>query len=395
MKWNVIRVMGAAMLLAACSNDEVIDVKQDPITFNVTTENVARSRAVSISTSTNLENFTLYADYTAPDKTTSSTYIFGDILEKGTDGKWGVVGGDRYWPADGTLNFYAVANNDEKSFDFTKKEVTHTVNDDVAKQTDLLYAVTTEMTKSSNATNGVTLNFRHALSQIAFKAKCLNEHLKVTISGVKLANVKGSGTFKFPDYSTTPNYTTASTADPESTTVGSWTFAKDVAETSIYSYAFTKELKGKNESAVDLSAMQKDSKDVDDNYMLLIPQKTTAWDKTTAISTTADDGTTTYAEGSYLAVECIIENYVNDKTKSVQLWPTSGTKPAYVYIPVEFTWSPGHKYTYTFVFGSSDSTSNGGGYDNQGKPVLTPIKCTVTVDNFKTETETEVNVKEQ
>jgi hypothetical protein len=385
MKWNVIRVMGAAMLLAACSNDEVIDVKQDPITFNVTTENVARSRAVSISTSTNLEKFTLYADYTASGETTSSTYILGDILEKGTDGKWGVVGGDRYWPADGTLDFYAVANNDENSFSLADKTVTHTVNDNVAKQTDLLYAVTTGMTKSSNATDGVTLNFRHALSQIAFKAKCLNDHLKVTISEVELANVKNAGTMTLPTTSTTDNYDASATDATAPTVVGTW--GTPSGDNKSYSFETSATLTGNNSTATDLSAKQKDGKDVDDNYMLLIPQKTTAWDKKTAISSTAADGTTTYAGGSYLAVKCIIENYVDDDTKSVQLWPTSGTNPAYVYIPYEFDWAGGHKYTYTFIFGSTSSTSNGGGYDNDGNPVLAPIKCIVTVDDFVKESE--------
>jgi hypothetical protein len=359
------------MLLAACSNDEVIDVKQDPITFNVTTENVARTRAVSISTSTNLEKFTLYANYTASGETTSSTYILGDILKKGTDGKWGIVGGDRYWP-DGTLDFYAVANNDENSFDFTKKEVTHTVNDEVAKQTDLLYAVTTGKTKSSDATNGVTLNFRHALSQIAFAAKCLNAHLKVTISDVKLANVKNTGTMTLPTTSTTDNYNASATDATAPTVVGTW--GNPSGDNKSYSFETSATLTGNNSTATDLSVKTVDSKDVDDNYMLLIPQKTTAWAITDdALSTTTN---------SYLAVKCKIENYVDDNTTSVQLWPTSGTDPAYVYIPVAFDWSGGHKYTYTFIFGSTGSTSNGGGYDEDGNQVLNSITYKVSVDDF-------------
>jgi hypothetical protein len=283
-----------------------------------------------------------------------------------------------------------VANNDEKSFDFAKKEVTHTVKDKVAEQTDLLYAVTTGMTKSSDATNGVTLNFRHALSQIAFAAKCLNAHLKVTIKEVMLANVYGTGIFTLPsNYSTIDNYD-GNTSSTFPTETGTWGSCEN---NTFYSFETSATLTGSSSTATDLSAKQKDNKNVDDNYMLLIPQNTTAWNKT-AISTTADDGTTTYATGSYLAVKCIIENYVDDDTKSVQLWPTSGTD-AYVYIPVKFTWNPGHKYTYTFVFGSSNSTSNGGGYDKNGDKVLNSITYTVTVDNFKTETETEVNVKEQ
>jgi hypothetical protein len=81
-------------------------------------------------------------------------------------------------------------------------------------------------------------------------------------------------------------------------------------------------------------------------------------------------------------VKCKIENYVDDNTTSVQLWPTSGTDPAYVYIPVAFDWSGGHKYTYTFIFGSTGSTSNGGGYDEDGNQVLNSITYKVSVDDF-------------
>jgi hypothetical protein len=347
-------------------------VKQDPITFNVTTENIARSRAVSVSTTENLNKFVLYANYTAStDGATAVAYIDGDTLKK-ESGKWGVVGGDRYWPAAGTLDFYAVANNGENTFDLSKKTITHTVNSEVAKQTDLLYAVTLKQSKPQNtSTSGVNLYFRHALSQILFRAKCLNEHLKVTISGVKLVNVKGTGVMTLPESSTADNYNSTTNSYDAPNPVGKW----DVSGTTGYSsYELTVDslsLAGKSD--VDISKKEdSDKKELEDNYMLLIPQATTKWDMQKITDSTT---------GSYLALKCKIENYVDDNTTSVQLWPTSGTDPAYVYIPVAFEWKAGYIYTYTFIFGS---TTNGG-YDGDGKSVLTPITFSVSVNGFTTD----------
>jgi hypothetical protein len=392
MKCNVFNVIGVAMLLAACSNDEVIEMKQDPITFNVTTENVTRTRADSISTTNNLNKFIMYAYYNAgTESAETTTYIKCDTVKK-NKGTWSVVGGNRYWPSSGNLDFYAVANNDKDAYTYNNGTVTvtHAVNETVNKQTDLLYAVTKGMNKTANEANGVSFNFRHALSQIAFSAKCLNAHLKVTISEVKLANVKGKGTLTLPENSTTTRYDASATSStkPADGTIGTW-----VSEGDATSYSFTLdknvELKGKVDNAKNLSE-KKDSnnKDVYDNYMLLIPQTTTAW-TTTAESATAIEGAT----GSYLAVKCKIENYVDDNT-TVRLWPKlDDTKNEldYVYIPVKFVWSAGHKYTYTFIFGDS-SSSEGGGYDNQGNKVLSTVKYTITVDDFIDETAEDVTM---
>lgn len=392
MKCNVFNVIGVAMLLAACSNDEVIEMKQDPITFNVTTENVTRTRADSISTTNNLNKFIMYAYYNAgTEDAKTTTYIYCDTVKKNKE-TWSVVGGNRYWPSSGNLDFYAVANNDKDAYKYDKDKgtvtVTHAVNETVNKQTDLLYAVTKGMNKTSNETNGVSFNFRHALSQIAFSAKCLNAHLKVTIREVKLANVKGKGTLTLPTSSTTPQYNASATSPtkPADGTIGTWALSNEDAT----SYSFTLdnnvELKGKVDNAKNLSE-KKDSndKDVYDNYMLLIPQTTKAWattaEKATAIKDDKD-------KGSYLAVMCKIENYVDDNT-TVRLWPKlddTENDLDYVYIPVKFDWSAGHKYTYTFIFGDSSSSSEGGGYDDQGKKVLSTVKYTITVDDFIDET---------
>jgi hypothetical protein len=378
MKWNLISLMSLAAMMTACSNDETIDVRQEPITFNVTTENV--TRATSISTASTLSEFKLYADYTDANSKTS-TYLNGGTLKKDGD-KWGIEGGEIYWPASGKLSFYAVANNSSGTYTQASKTVTHEVKATVSEQTDLLYAVTADQEKPTTEGTSVTLNFRHALSQIAFQAKNLNSHLKVTISEVTLANVQDKGTLTLPTASTTTSYPNETAGSTD--ILGTWSSLSGNASYTIS--GLSKELTGNSDTAIDLSAKtNSDGAAVDDNYMLLIPQSgsdgngTTAWDKTEITDKTT---------GTYLGLKCKIENYVANETNLVQLWPakssdsSSDDEQAYVYIPVSFDWTAGHKYVYTFIFGASTN----GGYDSKGAAVLTPISYTVTVDAFHNKT---------
>jgi hypothetical protein len=235
----------------------------------------------------------------------------------------------------------------------------------VANQTDLLYAVTTGQTKSTNSTAGVSLHFRHALSQIAFQAKCTNDHLKIEISEVLLYGVKGEGTFTLPKETTTQDFT-ADIETSNSNTIGTWVPSTTASVTKYKITGLSTTLTKSNDDATSLS----------DNSMLLIPQTTTALTLPLATGTTFDNAT-----GSYLGLKCKISNYQDD-SNLVQLYPTSGTDAAYVYIPAKFEWKPGHKYVYTFVFGGTTT----GGYDENGKSVLTPITYNVDVNTFIDET---------
>lgn len=93
--------------------------------------------------------------------------------------------------------------------------------------------------------------------------------------------------------------------------------------------------------------------------MLVIPQTLTAWD-TSISKEDADKDENSYQ--SYLEVGCKIEQ--NGATAY------EGT----LYIPFGTEWQPGKRYTYTLIFG--------GGYDDQGKPILTPITFEPSVENW-------------
>jgi hypothetical protein len=185
-----------------------------------------------------------------------------------------------------------------------------------------------------------------------------------------------------PESSTTDNYNSTTNSYDAPNPVGTW----DVSGTTEYSsYELTvDDLSLAGKSDVDISKkVDSEKKELEDNYMLLIPQATTKWDMQKITDSTT---------GSYLALKCKIENYVNANSTDdlIKLWPTSGTDDqAYVYIPVAFDWNAGYIYTYTFIFGS---TTNGG-YDGDGNSVLTPITFSVSVNGFTTDAE-DVEMKE-
>lgn len=71
----------------------------------------------------------------------------------------------------------------------------------IADQKNLLIA-TNIGDKSSNQVIGLSLNFKHILSQIALQAKCSNDKVRIEVLGIKLVNMATKADFTFPN---TPN----------------------------------------------------------------------------------------------------------------------------------------------------------------------------------------------
>lgn len=404
-------------LLAACSQDEVMEVNRngDEITFDVVTN--AATRATDVYCNNNMP--TEFHVSAISDK---KSYIEDDTYTS-TDGgeTWTNTIGTRYWPETAT-DFYAHVNGGE-SYEWsvsdegkaTAQFLNFTVNDEVANQVDLLYAVKTNETKE---TAPVELNFRHALSQIVFQAKNTSKALYVEIYGIKVANVGKTNTFTFPDESTVGNFVDHTGAGGSITGVqGTWADWDDLddnkEQTTDYAVSFSKvEVPGDSEIKNLTNTNETDRKY--GNVMLLLPQSTTAWDPETSpdpdpnsesdpdSSSKPDD-----QKGSFFRVNCLIYN-VNDTEAGFQeatdvcLWGTKNdqgvvTGPKELAIPVGFNWEQGKKYVYTLVFGHGN-----GGYnpdpdpdDPEPEPVLVPITFDVTVDDFvevKPDTEIESGI---
>lgn len=375
------------LALASCSNDELTSVNRDgdEIAFSVVTNSATRAANVYCNNN-KPSSFKVWAMYDG------STYINDDNVQY-QDGKWVNTSGTRYWPNDGKVTFYAQVNAGEQ-FNWnngTPKIENFSVGTDVTTQKDLLYAVK----KTSKGTDGkAELNFRHALSQIVFRAKNTNPNLYVEISGVSVCKLGDTNTFTYPSLNTGDNIedhtgTTNPTIDYEDGSWGTWN--ELTGGSASYSVDFNPvPLHGsKTATPVSLTSENESGKEFSDKAMLLLPQTTIAWNVVgdDAIGKPADQ------EGSYFLVKCRIYNVSGetvDKQKDVLLWGNEDGTGKGAAIPVALNWEQGKKYIYTFVFGDGN-----GGYDPEPDPdpdpddpdpdptpVLVPITFVVTVDDF-------------
>lgn len=381
-----------ALALASCTNDDVIQEQTDSskIGFSVTTQGT--SRASDIYCANNMMN-----SFKVSAKMDNATFFEGDEVTRSGD-TW-VNSATRYWPASGALDFYAYTN-DNGTFvwdptaapTFTDYEVAS----DVASQSDLVYAVAAGQTKAANST--VALNFRHALSQIVFRAKNTNPNLYVEVTGVSVVNVNGKGTYTFPTASTTTNVAHGTASGTVPAAQGTWDEANFSGLTS-YSTTFDTVpvvcIKGETENTSDVVNLTEYAAAEDGSHgnetaadfagaMLLLPQNIAKAEFVQGSKQLPETGV-------YFKVTCKIWNVATpgaDGTKSaddVLLYPaiaegsTAATTPAgEVLIPVSIDWQQGMKYIYTFVFGDGN-----GGWDPTGPdPVLVPITFDVSVDEF-------------
>ena len=376
-------------LLVSCSKEEVIDVNHDgdEITFDVVTNSA--TRAADVYCNNNMpEGFYVSAI------SDGQTYIDEDQIAN-EDGSWVNKSGVRYWPAT-PVDFYAYYN-DNGSYKWSVAEgkavakfVNFKVNDDVAAQQDLIYAVKTNQSKPAEdaANTPVALNFRHALSQVVFQAKNTNANLYVEISGVKVVNVGNTNTFTFPSADTDDNIEdhTGATTDYPSEAQGWGTWETLAAGTAVYGVTFPAAAVKGDSQIVALTTTDDGEKagEFNANTMLLLPQTTTAWDAESKLGETS---------GSYFLVNCIIKN-VKDGSgvagdDDVYLWGAANA-PKKLAIPVAFNWEQGKKYIYTLVFGEGNGGYEPDPEDPTPDPVLVPITFTVSVDDFVTPGATEI-----
>ena len=356
-------IIGALSLLAlvACSKNQVIDENRDDkvIEFGVVANSL--TRAETVYSNTNMpEAFTVWATFDG------KTFIDGDIIKKQADGTWKNITTTRYWPAGCSdtkkVTFYAYVNDCETfkgieplmgiaSFENFK------VNEKVTQQKDMLYA-------TAYASSGpVNLEFKHALYQVAYNAKCTNENLRVVIDGVTICNVADQNSFyvgnasgqEYITWTTYPNVGTAKfpvTFDPVT-------------------------LDSKNVGKVETLTIPNSN-----NALLLVPfanQNEGTWNPATEELANT--------EHAYFLVKCAIANVADDDDE-IMLWGAKNqdgtyvTKEIAIPIPGEhlISFASGKQIIYTFVFGQG----NGGYNPENNKPVLAPVEWgEIKVNDFQ------------
>lgn len=355
--------------LSGCSDTELasIDTAQEktPIGFHTVGSQMG-SRATIIDNSNLTDySFNVYA-FNRNDDDGSDGTVFMCINDESHNnngvnisykgGKWDYTTSTdlKYWPT-GALNFYAVSpakephlfswqiSQDSKEIKVTTfDEYKATDPDDIYKNVDVMYAISKNQTKTLTNGGTVHMQFRHILSQVAFKARTETPDMKVTIKGIKIYNFYFSGTFTLPTTDDAP-------------TRNNWSFPLEGGYTTNGFTAVKDKSIDVGNTAISIST---------DEPMLFIPQELKKW-----TTTAASPRTTAQAKidkESYLEISCRIQQngtYLFGKNDFETL-----------YVPFSAIWEPGKRYVYTLIFG--------GGYDKDGKPILTPVNFTASAENW-------------
>lgn len=372
-----------ALAAVSCSNEEVVSVNNDAneITFTAVANNATRAADAYC-------NAFMPGDFDVWARVGDAEYFANVHYTKdGETTTYKAAGGEvHFWPTTGTdVSFWAAKNHNnsgEGTFTWPGNTGTPTIEFEpaatAAAQHDLLYAYTVKSRPEYAAKGAVEMNFRHALSQIVFKAKVSNPTIKVQIDQVKVCRIKGKGTFTYPNAVTDNNYPNHANGTQAETGTGTWVMSTTEATDVDYTtdaFDLVTITNGNTENLTEETTTDDKTGRDFEHSLLLLPQETAAWSHTAGTTGTGVDAAG--ATGAYFLVYCKIWN-VSANGNELLLWDNAGATKA-VAIPVAINWLPGRKYIYTFNFGSKTT----GGFDPEtGEDVLIPISFNVTVDDF-------------
>lgn len=356
--------VSAAALVTSCSNDELTEINTgDAIDFNVTAGAVSRATA---TTTSSIDEFKVWAF------TNGQVYMPG-MEVNGGNGSW-TYEGIKYWP-ETDVDFFAVSPmvpNGTVSVALGSK----TIADYIANgDEDLLYSVNLGEKKEDHKTAPVAVNFRHALSQIAFQVKKTDgAPINVEIKDITIEGVANKATYTWAS-----NTTAAVSGDTEvDASWGTWSTPTGNAS---YKIALDNTLE-----VEPTAATLGDSR-------FLMPQTLNPW--------LVKDGESYKVSGT---ARILVNCRIVDRNSGVQIWPkdTDANIKEFSNVAISLTnptndpfrtlaegsavdpqhdrWMQGKKYIYTLIFGK------GAGFTpdpENPEPVLVPITFTVTVDDFQ------------
>ena len=400
MKLKFFLMATAAMTLAtSCSSDAVVEDQQaaNAIQFGVTTGNASRAASYYCNND-KPDQFNVWAKVKQQGDVFKTYFEDESYTRKTGATTWTITSGiERYWPNE-EVSFYAAKNHDKDGAEFAvvnwnngTPTIAFTAEKPVkvnaSEQQDLLYAYTVtsktgsmvEGTKNKAVAN---LNFRHALSQVVFKAQNKNKNIYVEISEVQVANLKTTGTFTFPtnvtdDKSLNDKHQQTGVIADNDPSFGKWSgLGTTAAETTTGEFTAVPvlgdgvlvNLTNNEGTATGEGAEKLNEKANIIKSLIVLPQE---------LGPAAYDQTNKWGDKAYFKVKCLVKNVAKgDGSKATADDVTLYDK--YIYIPVNINWQVGKKYIYTFVF----SEKGHAGYDEKGNDVLIPIEFNVTVDDF-------------
>jgi hypothetical protein len=362
----------AAVALTACSDDVVnrADNSSDNIRFRtavtraseVTTDNISTFWAKAVNADDNSE---FWSDSFVKFNKENGEFVGTDVSESSLK-----------WPKETTFNFYTT-NLDPQSYPVTvannKQTMVFKPATNAPDQVDFVYA--TNKGTRDDYPNTVPLVFKHALCQIAIKAKCESDEYTVKVKGYKIHHLFGQATFTFP----TPKKvgSTLENAD-EATAQDAGTWASYSLVNSQVADYYSGIMGGYNADATTIHddneynfiTLSKDAKTIsngDGGSLMVIPQGPfSGWNQGN------NNGKN---QGFYIALLVQIDKKDANRTPIYPSYEKGSTTRrvsyrglpkyyGYIYVPIDIDWSAGagKKYTYTL------DLSDGLGYVDPVKP---------------------------
>ena len=346
---NIIACAAAILALASCNESELVSTpKADSINFR--THVGMATKATSKTAFAAGDKFNVWASY--DNDGTVSKYFQDNFKFDGS--YWYSDSTPYYWPENvdqsHTLTFHAVWP-ETISRTSAADAFSYTVSDAAESQKDVLYA---KHVSTSRETSGVSLNFRHTLSQILVKARNSSGTLRFDVTGIKLAFVNKAGDFKAVSIanSTTDERDNANLAQSD------WTITDGNASA---------ESRYVQEGLTVAVAPDADASLLGESWILLPQLQAKAGNYTS-------DGENSSMNGAYLAVKMTIRNAADGTVVASERWCCW---------PVDLNWTPGFRYTYTIdLAGGGYEEENGDDGNDDLDPVLENqeiffVDCTV------------------
>lgn len=197
---KILLAVTAALAITGCSQNEEFEnaAQNAEIGFNT-----AVTRA-TVMTTDNFSKFKVYGyahDGVFSAATDAKSIVDGTFEKKST--VWGETDSKKfYWPSTGNVTFFAYSPVGETGTLYTAPTaypgyptIDYVVNDDIEKQSDFLVVQQTGNGKDDKA--GVTLGFKHALTQIAFSLKGSDKDVDYSVTEIALKGIKNTGTYNW------------------------------------------------------------------------------------------------------------------------------------------------------------------------------------------------------
>ena len=310
----------AALTLVSCSSDDLNSLSDNPSKNEaISFDGYLGRSAVSVNGSRGSvlekkqlqeseEGFGVFGNYSSEGTTTA----YGDNWFKNQKvtyktSAW-TYDDVKYWLPQGHIDFLAYAPHVDETTLKNTSCIDFTVEGEVAKQKDLLWANATNQTMANNSgTNKVKFQFAHALARLGYTVKLNKEYTSTTIT-LKKITLAGS-----ENGTENAFYTTGTIDLSKTSSTDLWTISTPDAKQKFDWFSGTQTL------------ATTDYKNPDANYLFVIPQK---------FSTPATDKL-------YVIVEYTIEGYNGVTTPMTNM----------VYKQLEKNFEQGKAYTINLTIG--------------------------------------------